>query len=131
MSCTLSVAVCLWLGFPAASLTPGATVTADKAVICKGSPVRAVSNATKAKVYKAYGIVNTKGYIVDHLIPLEIGGANVLANLWPQAIADGKRKDQLENAVHRLICAGTVAPADIQMSIAQDWQGAYRKWVAP
>lgn len=49
------------------------------------------------------------------LIPLELGGASTVANLWPEPWADPRgahRKDDLENALNRQVCSGwmTVSP---------------------
>jgi hypothetical protein len=62
-----------------------------------------VSNATKHQVYVAYRITDTHGYIIDHLIPLEIGGSNEIANLWPQPEKEARIKDKLEATLHHLV----------------------------
>src|SRR6266571_6734872 len=46
--------------------------------------------------------------IIDHKIPRELGGADVLENLQVQTRADAKRKDGEENRLHRAVCAGQV-----------------------
>jgi len=40
-------------------------------------------------VYAEYGIVERSPgeYEVDHDVPLELGGSNDIANLWPEAAA--------------------------------------------
>jgi hypothetical protein len=70
----------------------------------------------------------------DHLISLEIGGHPTdPRNLWPQPW-DGKygahRKDQLENFLHRAVCAGTITLADAQAAVATNWIAAYDKYIA-
>jgi hypothetical protein len=55
--------------------------------------VRNVSAAMKAAAYHGYGLeqnhtgycTGSEGCEVDHLISLEIGGANTVENLWPQS----------------------------------------------
>src|SRR6267142_2457244 len=70
------------------SATPGDTLTTDTAIFCHRatSTVRDVSVALKRQVFQEYGVgAHPAGsYEVDHLISLELGGANTLANLWPQ-----------------------------------------------
>ena len=40
----------------------------------------------KAQVYRTYHIDKTAGHFeVDHLISLDLGGADVAANLWPES----------------------------------------------
>jgi hypothetical protein len=109
---------------PNPSLTPGATdprvTQADVAsTICRRgytSTVRNVATQTKHKVYVAYGISRAaqRGYVIDHLVPLEVGGANDITNLWPEPKTDAKVKDTLENQMHAAVCAGTVSLAAAQ-----------------
>src|SRR5689334_24710378 len=85
---------------PDPKLTPGATnpaVTQQSVsnTICRrgySSSVRNVTTATKRQVYAAYRIARAQQhqYVIDHLIPLEVGGANDVANLWPEPKAESK-----------------------------------------
>ncbi len=72
-------------------------------------------------------------YEVDHLIPLELGGSNDVTNLWPQSYVStwgAHIKDELENRLHKLVCAGTITLPEAQDAIKTDWIKAYRKYVA-
>ncbi|HVI91157.1 MAG TPA: hypothetical protein VM659_22855 [Dongiaceae bacterium] len=65
-------------------------LTTDRGRICTAGyskTVRNVPTAEKNTVYREYGITNhrTGEYEVDHLISLELGGSNDIANLWPQS----------------------------------------------
>jgi hypothetical protein len=67
---------------------------------------------------------------VDHLIFLELGGSNAVANLWPQPYAPkpaARQKDVLENFLHRAVCGGAIALEDAQQQIATDWYRAYQE----
>jgi uncharacterized protein DUF3761 len=109
---------------PDPSLTPGASnpavtqATVASTVCTKGysSSVRNVSNAAKHQVYVEYHIpkAQQRNYVIDHLIPLEVGGANDLANLWPQPKAEAKVKDREEGTLHGDVCRGDVTLADAQ-----------------
>ena len=106
---------------PDPTMTPGATdprVTQDTitTTICtRGytTTVRNVSTQTKHAVYVAYGIstADQHGYVIDHLIPLEVGGANDAKNLWPETELEATTKDGLENAMHAAVCAGRISLA--------------------
>ncbi len=122
---------------PNAGLTPGSTdarVTQDNIgqTICVAGytkTVRKVSTKTKSKVYSEYKVSkkDRSKYTIDHLIPLELGGSNALANLWPEPKKGDKgshSKDTVENTLHSLVCAGTVTLADAQAAIATDWTTA-------
>jgi hypothetical protein len=72
-----------------------------------------------------------KGYELDHLIPLEVGGGNGARNLWPQGYRgkyNAHTKDALENRLHDLVCAGKLDLKVAQTAIATDWIAAYRKY---
>jgi hypothetical protein len=46
-------------------------------------------------------------YQEDHLIPLELGGHPTNPrNVWPQPLEQAQRKDRLELALNRVVCAG-------------------------
>jgi hypothetical protein len=130
---SLLVAVVLALGavasvagadMPNPTLTPGVAsgdVTQQNlgTTLCvKGfaSSVRNVSTATKHRVYAEYHIARAqqRRYVIDHLIPLEVGGANDVANLWPEPKAESKVKDKLENLLHDDVCSGDLTLADAQ-----------------
>src|SRR5262249_37081267 len=61
---------------------------APRTAICRSGSshsVRNVSESTKEAVYRAYGISHHSRatYEIDHLVPLEAGGSNIRANLFP------------------------------------------------
>lgn len=137
-------------GEPDASLTPGATnpvVTQTKigSTICVSgwtATVRPPSSYTtnlKGQQIAAYRYADTNfaDYEEDHLIPLELGGApSDPRNLWPEAylvsLSDGRSvgahvKDQLENKLKALVCAGSLPLAVARQEIATDW---VRTWFA-
>jgi hypothetical protein len=62
---------------------------------------------------------------VDHLISLELGGADVAENLWPQSYDtvtwNAHTKDKLEDRLHALVCAGRLPLEQAQRDIATDW----------
>jgi hypothetical protein len=116
---------------PNAALTPGDIfyVTVEQLAHSGYTrTVRNVSNATKHQVYLAYGITDTHGYVIDHLIPLEIGGSNEVTNLWPQPKKESRIKDKLEETLHHLIISHRVDLATAQQEVAANWVAAYDKY---
>lgn len=74
---------------------------------------------------------NPACYEEDHLISLELGGdPRSEQNLWPEPYAGdwgAKKKDTLENWLHKQVCAGSMTLQDAQHAIATDWVATYQK----
>jgi hypothetical protein len=124
------------LSIPKNSLTPGETrnVTVDD--VCRPEQedtLRTVPVSLKQQVFREYGIhdMRPSAYEVDYLITPELGGSGSIRNLWPQpysAVWNAHVKDDLEDRLHGLVCAGQVDLATAQREISQDWIGAYKKY---
>jgi hypothetical protein len=132
-------------GLPDAACTPGAVdgrvgqATLAETICRRGytkmvRPPRGVTDEIKRRAiraYGAYGGTDPRGYELDHLISLELGGAPAdEANLWPEArSASGARgseaKDAVENYLHDQICLGRMSLADAQRAIATNWVTVY------
>ena len=74
--------------------------------------------------YPAYGIPSGDESELDHLVPLELGGDNDAANLWPEVGSLPNPKDAVEDALNRAVCAGHVSLARAQRAIARNWETA-------
>jgi len=121
-------------GLPDAACTPGAIFpAANQDKICQSgyaSSVRNVSTSEKDQVYAEYGIASHSPgqYEVDHLVSLELGGSNDIANLWPEAASPTPgfhQKDQVENYLHDQVCTGAIPLATAQQEIATNWLAVY------
>jgi len=119
---------------PDPACTPGAVfpdVTAPQ--VCTpgySSQVRDVPSAVTSRVYSEYGIASHEPgqYEVDHLIPLELGGSNGIANLWPEPASPSPgfhEKDQVEDYLHQQVCDGAMSLQAAQSLIAHDWLHVY------
>jgi len=115
--------------------TPGAIFqdTATSTICTSGytKTVRNVPVRVKRQVYANYGIPYPQPsgtYELDHLIPLELGGNNSVANLFPEAATPSPgfhEKDVVENYLHERVCARDVSLAAAQEQIADDWKAVY------
>ena len=90
---------------PDPTLTPGAIRTTDSAEICSHG-TRHWDRRRDDRIMTEYGLPSGPhpDYEVDHLIPLGIGGATDVRNLWPEPrrsvepVWNAERKDRLELA---------------------------------
>jgi hypothetical protein len=76
--------------------------------------------------YPAYGVPPGTRTELDHLVPLELGGDNSAANLWPEVPPTPNPKDAVEGALHQWVCAAPASQqqgrlASAQQAIAADW----------
>jgi len=123
-------------GLPDSACTPGAILaTGTKEAICKSGYAKSVRNvpeSEKSQVYTEYGITrHAPGqYEVDHLVSLELGGSNEIANLWPE-LASPKpgfhEKDKVENYLHDQVCSGAISLQQAQSGIATNWLAVYNQ----
>ena len=74
--------------------------------------------------YPAYGIPSGDESELDHLVPLELGGDNDAANLWPEVGSLPNPKDAVEDALNQAVCDGRVSLARAQRAIARNWETA-------
>jgi hypothetical protein len=129
--------------FPDPTCTPGAVNPALTMAILKNKDFRtgcerdkATSATKKKQTYDWYGITkpadNREPHMIcelDHLISIELGGADTLDNIWPQCGPQGatgedrlfKQKDQVENYLAAQLKAGKITKKDAQEGIATDW----------
>ncbi len=122
---------------PDPTCTPGAAdprVTQDNidSTICvsgHASSVRPPVSYTeplKFKLMDAYGYTDSaSNYELDHLIPLELGGAPAdVKNLWPEppyTDPNSHDKDRFENYLHDQVCSGNIDLLTAQNEIATNW----------
>lgn len=115
---------------PDPACTPGSVfATASVAQICTpgySARARDVSEALKDQRYAAYRIAShtPEQWEMDHLVPLELGGDNSAANLWPQHGYGAK--DELENTLHDQVCSHALSLRRAQEEIGRDWEIAAR-----
>lgn len=92
------------------------------------STVRPPETQTEAfkygQAYPAYGLPSGTRSELDHLVPLELGGASDAANLWPEAGPVPNPKDAVEDTLRTAVCDGQVGLARAQRAIARDWETA-------
>jgi hypothetical protein len=108
-----------------------------KRVICAPSfrtgTIRDVPQSEKFAVEREYELAASYyGYSIeiDHIIPLELGGSNAIANLFPEpgkGRASYHAKDELENRAKDAVCAGQLSLAAARRGFARNWERLYRR----
>lgn len=123
-------------GLPDSACTPGAIFpNATVQQICTpgyASSVRNVPFSEADQVYAEYGITYHYAgqYEDDHLVPLELGGSNDIANLWPEAASPTPgfhQKDSVENYLHDQVCSGALSLKEAQHEMATNWIAVYNR----
>jgi hypothetical protein len=152
MRCAILIVVGVLSGFPAWAdgsqpdpvLTPGTlnpAVTQENIdqTICHPGWSQTIRPSTsyirrlKLTTMRAYHypLRDWKIYIMDHRVPLEVGGHPTdPLNLWTQPIIapDGWNdalKNRLEDDLHRKVCLRQVTLAYAQSEFLQDWHRSY------
>jgi hypothetical protein len=116
--------------------SPGAYYSLlSRVVICsptfRTGTIRDVPQSEKFQVEREYGMPASyygRSIEIDHIVPLELGGSNDIANLYPEpgsGDASYHVKDTLENKLHDLVCAGTIQLRAAQRQIATNWRTLY------
>jgi hypothetical protein len=109
---------------PNPKLTPGRVAERDK-------DRRGVTVAMEQKVFSRYRLAwNRRGeFKIDHLIPMELGGADTIDNLWPQRVNarpyGADRKELLTEVLLEKIRTGKMTLAQAQEEIRRDWIDAF------
>jgi hypothetical protein len=116
---------------PDPRVTPGAHRPLSLKAVCEtkwGKDARHVTEKMKATTYAEYRATKVAGTCceVDHLIPRDLGGADVIENLWPQPWPEARKKDRLEVKLRKLVCARELPLREAQDRIAEDWSALYR-----
>lgn len=99
-------------------------------------PPVSLTEPAKRRLLQAYGLTGPLSeYELDHLVPLELGGASDVRNLWPEqnigkpsefdpGAAGSNAKDGVEDRLHQVVCGGQVSLSAAQQAIVGDWTTA-------
>jgi hypothetical protein len=129
---------CVRSARPDRSCSPGAYYARlTRSVICSSSfhtaAIRNVPQSEKSQVEREYGMAaRLYGYAIeiDHIVPLELGGSNAIANLFPEpgsGRANYHAKDALENRAKAAVCSGRLSLRAARRGFATNWEALYRR----
>ncbi len=82
--------------------------------------------AQKRTMYQRYGVKQNASCELDHLVPLEMGGADSLDNIWPQCgqASNGKNYKAIKDTVESYLAVKIIQGMNIDSArkgIASDW----------
>ncbi len=135
----VAIVLCVAFGIAAAGAKPAPSAPPPGAVdhtvtdanvaatICGPNVSKAhLGAAVRAKAFARYGITGARRsrYVIDLLVPADLGGTTSQRNLWPQLRRDAATKDAAEQLVHTLVCSGQVDLAIAQQAMTTDWTTA-------
>ncbi len=113
---------------PDPKLTPGK-------VAQNGKDRNGITEEMERKVFERYRIPwrRRAEFKIDHLIPLELGGADTIDNLWPQSLRikpyNAHRKERLTQRLLARIASGEMTLAQAQQEIREDWISCFVDYV--
>ncbi len=94
-------------------------------------PASSITERVKTAAIRAYGLgyVDRKTIELDHAVPLGLGGADDVTNLWPQrsdlpGSGFANTKDSVERVLVKAVCTRRVPLGAAQDAIAADWTTA-------
>ena len=109
---------------PNPKLTPGRVAKSEK-------DRDGVTTAMEQKIFARYRLPWEwrASFKIDHLIPLELGGADTIDNLWPQRIEAKPygpgRKELLTEVLLEKVRSGRLTLDQAQEEIRRDWIDAF------
>jgi len=121
---------------PDPGLTPGVVAVRDANAVCE-QPMRVrgqIPYAQQLQVFSDYGIPFDRytDYGLDYLVPLNLGGAPEMANLWPVPVNDVgfHEKERLNYKLRLVVCRGELSLDEAQQQIAKDWYSLWIRYAA-
>ena len=126
------------VAMPNPKLTPGVVADSDVVSVCSQprQPTPALSVGVEDAVLTEYGIPITTlvlaSYHFNYLIPLDLGGANAIANIWPISVNKTIgyfQKQQLDGKLRSMVCYSQIQLVPTQQLLAQDWYALYVQYI--
>jgi hypothetical protein len=121
---------------PNPRLTPGSVVNTNTTSVCAMSPRGArnrISWLTGQQVFTAYGHApgTQHKYILNYLVPLDLGGGTDTANIWPASLRGTGffQKVQTDHVLRALVCRRTLSLAQAQRDEESNWYAAWLRYV--
>ena len=125
------------VSLPSAALTPGDVTTTDANVTCArsahGGELK-IPLAEQTAIYDEYDLTvaaKQRKYVLDYLVPLDLGGSSDEANIWPAALRGTGfyEKVQTDHVLRNLVCRRVIPLVRAQHDLEKDWYTAWLTYV--
>lgn len=115
-------AACFGLG--AVLVTCALVFSAEPCVYKVQKHERHTTTAQKRTVFQRASVPYDKAhrplYVVDHIVPLELGGVDEVDNMQLQTKEEGHAKDRVENQLAACVCRGET-PLAVAQAAVRNW----------
>jgi hypothetical protein len=125
------------VSMPDAKLTPGVVASTDTNELCNMPPhaaAPALSAGLQLQIYDEYGYSSQNAmrkYILDWLVPYNLGGAEVPANIWPAAVTGTGFYEKIDTdvALRQMVCRRELTLTQAQQALETNWYSAWLRYV--
>jgi hypothetical protein len=125
------------VSLPNSALTPGDVTTTDANVTCAlptHGVEQAIPLAERTAIYGEYHLSarsKQRKYVLDYLVPPDLGGTPVEANIWPAALRGTGfyEKVQTDHVIRNLVCRRAISLVQAQHDLEKDWYAAWLTYV--
>ena len=125
------------ISLPNPKLTLGAVTTSNANDVCVVLPhatAPTVSAAVQTAVYAEYGDTSASAqhkHLLNWLVPYNLGGADVKANIWPVAVAGTGfyQKIETDDILRQMVCRRDLTLAQAQKALETNWYSAWLRYV--
>jgi hypothetical protein len=122
---------------PNPELTPGAVTTTDTDDVCGMNPhtiTPEISSSMQTAVFTEYGYTTASAqhrYVLDWLVPYNLGGADVAANIWPASLRGTGfyEKIDTDTILREMVCRRELTLVQAQQALEQNWYSAWLRYV--
>jgi hypothetical protein len=125
------------VSLPNAAHTPGDVTTTNANVTCALSThgvEQGIPTAERAAIYGEYALTTPakqRKYVLDYLVPLDLGGTRGAANIWPAALRGTgfHEKVQTDDIMRNLVCRRAISLVQAQHDLEKNWYAAWLTYV--
>ena len=122
---------------PKAALTPGSVVSTDTNTVCSlriHGTRQPISFTMSTAVLDAYGYTTPSQqhkYILNYLVPIDLGGSTGASNVWPAAVKGTGfyQKIETNHVIRQLVCRRALSLTVAQHDIEKDWYALWLHYV--